>query len=161
MSEFQLNLNNVDAGNDWMISLLNDNPYWILEAKNPTIGKWSMSRLFFSWCASAGAWMALNGSTMPMYQDSKGVHHGKRKFNENDAVMLFSSTWFTDENGVILSWSKGGRKAKNGKPAVRAGTRGERCHCCNMLQQWMIEKGIKHLNPSDSEYMRALQEQSK
>ena len=155
MAEFQLNQNNIDEANSWVIELLNTGPYWILEAKNPVIGKWSMSRLFHSWCATAGEWMAQNGSTMPMYMDSSGNYHGKRKFNESDAKELFSSTWFTDENGNRLSWAK--RKGKNG----RVGTRGERYHCCNMLQQWMVERGIKHLNPRDSDYMRAMQEQNK
>jgi hypothetical protein len=160
MAEFQLNRNNIDDAHHWLIELLNDDPYLILEAKNPVIGKWSMSRLFHSWCATAGEWMAQNGSTMPLYMDSKGVYHGKRKFNESDAKMLFSSAWFTDNNGDLLSWSKGGQKAKNGKKAVRAGNRGERYHCCNMLQQWMIERGIKHLNPRDSDYNKAMQEQN-
>ena len=161
MSEFQLNQNNIDDGNAWLIELLNTNPYWILEAKNPQIGKWSMSRLFHSWCATAGEWMAQNGATMPLYMDSQGNYRGKRKFNEADAKELFSSTWFADENGNRLSWSKKGQKAKIGKKAVKAGSRGERYHCCNMLQQWMVERGIKHLNPRDSDYMRAMQEQTK
>lgn len=155
MAEFQLNQNNIDAASNWIIELLNDGPYWILEAKNPVIGKWSMSRLFHSWCATAGEWMAQNGSTMPLYMDSNRNYHGKRKFNEADAKELFSSTWFTDENGDRLSWAK--RKGKTG----RVGTRGERYHCCNMLQQWMVERGIKHLNPKDSEYNRTMQEQNK
>ena len=161
MAEFQLNQNNINEAHDWLIELLNENPYWILEGKNPVIGKWSMSRLFHSWCATAGEWMAQNGSTMPLYMDSKGNYHGQRKFNESDAKILFSSTWFTDSNGDPLSWSKGGQKAKNGKKAVRAGNRGERYHCCNNLQQWMVERGIKHLNPKDSEYTKAMQEQNK
>lgn len=152
MPEFQLNQNNIDGGNDWLIELLNEGPYWILEAKNPVIGKWSMSRLFHSWCATAAHWMHQNGSTMPLYMDSEGVFHGSRPFNESDAKELFSLTWFADENGDRLSWSKRGQKAKNGKKAVRSGNRGERYHCCNMLQQWMIERGIKHLNPRSSEY---------
>ena len=160
MSEFQLNLNNLDEATDWLIELLNDGPYWILEAKNPVIGKWSMSRLFHSWCATAGEWMAKNGSTMPLYMNRQGELKGSRPFNEADAKELFSSTWFTDEHGIRLSWSKGGQKAKNGKKAVRAGNRGERYHCCNMLQQWMIERGIKHLNPKDSDFARAMQEQN-
>lgn len=155
MSEFQLNLNNIDQANDWLINILNESPYWILDAKNPTIGKWSMSRLFHAWCKSSANWMSNNGSRMPMYMDSKGKHHGKRLFNEQDAKELFSSTWYTDENGKRLSWSKGGTKK------ARAGTRGERYHCCNMLQQWMLERGIKHLNPKDSDYLKVTQEQNK
>lgn len=153
MSEFQLNLNNRDDAEDWLISLQNESPFWILDAKIPNIGKWSMSRLFHSWCKSSGDWMAQNGSRMPMYIDRDGKSHGERLFNEGDAKELFSSTWYADENGKRLSWSKGGTKT------ARAGTRGERYYCCDRLQQWMLERGIKHLNPNDSDFKRAQQEQ--
>ena len=155
MSEFQLNLNNIDEANDWLISLLNESPYWILEGKIPTIGNWSMSRLFHSWCESAGSWMAQNGSVMPLYMDRNGDWIGRRPFNKDDAKLLFSKAWYSDSEGKKLSWSKGGTKK------ARAGNRGERYYCCNKLQEWMIERGIKHLNPRDSDYMRAMQEQDK
>ena len=153
--EFQLTLHNLDDANEWLIGLLNESPYHILTAKNPAIGKWSMSRLFHAWCKSSADWMANNGSRMPLYMDSDGNYHGQRLFNEDDAKQLFSSTWYTDENGKKLSWGK-----KNTKKA-RVGNRGERYHCCNMLQQWMIERGIKHLNPNDSDYIKTMQEQNK
>ena len=95
MSEFQLNQNNIEEGHDWLISILNEGPFWILSAKNPVIGKWEMSRLFHAWCKSSADWMAENGSRMPMYMDSEGSYHGKRLFNEGDAKELFSSTWYT------------------------------------------------------------------
>ena len=154
MPEFQLNLNNLDEANDWLIKLLNDGPYWILEAKNPVIGKWSMAKLWRSWMDSTANFMADAGVFIDVKNKSGKVIF-RRRFDKNDAHELFTTKHLSDENGKRLSWSKKGRDG------MRAANRGERCFAMDQHQQWMIERGIKHLNPKDSEYMRAMQEQNK
>lgn len=154
MSEFQLTLHNIDKANDWLIELLNESPYHILKAKNPAIGKWTMTKLWRSWMGSTGKFMAARGVNMLVVND-KDVCIGERPFDHNDAHELFTSKYLSDNNGQRLSWSKKGRDD------MRQATRGERVFAMQQHQQWMIEKGIKHMNPSDSDYMKAIQEQNK
>lgn len=153
--EFQLNLHNEDKASEWIHNLLNESPYHILSAKNPTIGKWSMSRLWFSWMESTGKFMASQGITQPLMITQDGKQYGSRPFNKNDAYELFSSKLLSDGNGDRLSWSKAGREDR------RAATRGERVFAMQRHEQWMIERGIRYLNPKDSDYLKAIGEQEK
>lgn len=153
MSEFQLNLNNRDAANDWLISLLNKGPYWILGAKNPVIGKWTMARLWRSWMDSTAKSMAKRGVNM-LIVNADDICISERPFDANDAHELFTSKYLSDENGQRLSWSKKGRDG------MRQATRGERVYAMEQHQAWMIDKGISHMNPDDSEYKRTIQEQN-
>lgn len=154
MSEFQLNPNNINKIMDWAIELLNEGPYWILEAKNPVIGKWTMTRLWRSWMGSTAKFMAERGVNM-LIVNSKDKCIGERPFDQNDAHELFTSKYLSDNKGQRLSWS---RKERDGN---RAATRGERVFAMQQHQSWMIDKGIKHMNPNDSDYMKAIQEQNK
>lgn len=154
MSEFQLNLNNHDSANDWLLSLLNEGPYWILEAKNPVIGKWTMTRLWRSWMGSTAKFMAVRGVNM-LIVNSDDQCIGERPFDHNDAHELFTVKYLSDNQGKRLSWSKKGRDD------MRQATRGERVFAMQQHQAWMIDKGIKHMNPKDSDYTRAVQEQDK
>lgn len=154
MPEFQLNPNNIDKANDWLIELINDGPYWVLEAKNPVIGKWTMTRLWRSWMNSTAIFMADAGVFVDVKNKSGQVIF-RRKFNKDDAYELFCSKLCCDENGNRLSWGKKGRDG------MRTANRGERCFAMQQHQQWMVERGIKHLNPNDSDYIRAMQEQNK
>lgn len=154
MSEFQLNLNNRDAANDWLLSLLNDGPYWILEAKNPVIGKWTMTKLWRSWMDSTAKFMAKRGVNM-LIVNSDDICIGEREFDKNDAHELFTNKYLQDNLGNRLSWSR------KGHDGMRAADRGERVYAMQQHQAWMIDKGIKHMNPKDSDYMKAMQEQDK
>ena len=52
----------------------------------------------------------------------------------------------TDENGNRLSWAREGNE-----DAVIA-DQGQRFHALQQHQIWMTERGIKHINPRDSEF---------
>lgn len=154
MSEFQLNNNNHKEAYDWVLSLLNEGPYHILTAKNPAIGKWTMTRLWRSWMASTANEMESRGVTVDI-KNSKGQVIGTRKYNENDAHEMFTFKYLTDSTGKRLSWSKKGRDG------MRQADRGERVFAMQNHQQWMLERNISHICPNDSDYKRAIQEQNK
>jgi len=153
-TEFQLNNNNIDKAHKWLISLLNESPYHILTAKNPAIGKWTMTRLWRAWMGSTAEFMAKRGVNM-LVINAQDKCIGERPFSAEDAHELFMTKYLSDENGIRLSMSKKGNDDK------RQATRGERVHAMDQHQQWMIERGIPHLNPNDSDYMKAMQEQNK
>lgn len=154
LSEFQLNRNNQEDAYKWITNLLNEGPYYILTAKNPAIGKWSMTRLWRSWMDSTAKEMAKRGVNM-LIVNGEDKCIGERQFNADDAHELFSTTYLSDNNGKRLSWSRKGRDG------MRQATRGERVHAMEQHQHFMINRGIKHLNPNDSDYKKALQEQNK
>ncbi len=154
MSEFQLNKNNYNKILDWAIELLNEGPFWIVEAKNPAIGKWTMTRLWRSWMGSTGKFMADRGVNM-LIVNSDDICISERPFDQNDAHELFTNKYLQDGRGKRLSWSKKGRDD------MRQATRGERVFAMQQHQAWMVDKGIKHMNPKDSDYMRAIHEQDK
>lgn len=114
-------------------------------------GKWSMARLWRSWMKSTGDYMAGQGAIMPLFIDKNGLYKKVRMFNENDAHELFTSHWVgTDSSGNRYSWA---RKADKGQIIL---DKGQRFYAMQQHQRWMIERGIAHINPRESEFASLL-----
>lgn len=110
----------------------------------PESGNWSMSKLWRSWMASTAEFMAANGVTMPLMINPKGEHYGKRPFNADDAHELFTAQWLgVDAQGNRLSWAKSGDNIAD---------KGQRFNAMLKHEQYMTERGIKHMIPRESEY---------
>lgn len=128
----------------------------IVKISDGNTGKWGMARLWRSWMASTAEYMAAQGCVMPLMIGTNGEPYGQRKFNADDAHELFTHKWLgADVNGDRLSWSKSGREG------MRPATKGERFNALRQHEEWAIDKGIKLLNPRDSEYSQLKQEQNK
>lgn len=94
-------------------------------------------------------WMSANGATMPLVIGANGEFSGQRAFNADDAHELFSvMTLGTDKDGNRLSWSKSGRDG------CRPASKGERVLAMQRVEAWAGERGIKLMNPVDSELRR-------
>lgn len=107
-------------------------------------GNWSMTKLWRSWMASTAEFMANNGVTMPLMISPKGEHYGKRPFNADDAHELFTAQWLgCDAQGNRLSWAKSGENIAD---------KGQRFNAMQKHEQYMTERGIKHMMPRESEY---------
>lgn len=126
----------------------------IVNLQPAKIGKWGLARLWRSWMGSTADFMAKRGVNM-LIVNSDDICISERPFDQNDAHELFTVKYLSDNNGQRLSWSRKGRDD------MRAATRGERVFAMQQHQAWMVDKGIKHMNPKDSDYMRAIQEQDK
>lgn len=117
------------------------------------IGKWSIARLWRAWMSDIAAHMAASGVVMPEYIDSKGLVHGQRPFNAEDAHLMFTNRVLgTDAQGKRLSWSKSGRDG------MRPASKGERLLAMQRVEAWATENGIRLMNPRDSEYRKLVDE---
>ena len=126
---------------------LEENPAIVVKVSSAYEGKWGMARLWRSWMTTTAQFMAQNGVTQPLYIDSKGIAHGKRAFNKDDAHELFTANWLGhDENGNRLSW------AKTSKDGRRKADKGERYHAMCKHEEWCLERGIVLNKPRDSEF---------
>ena len=97
--------------------------------------------------ASTAEFMAGNGAIMPLWINKDGTYTKTRQFNHNDAHDLFTMKYLgTDDDGNRLSWKK---KSENGEISA---DKGQRFHALQRHQIWMTERGIKHINPRDSEF---------
>lgn len=113
------------------------------------IGKWSLSKLWRAWMSDIAKWMSANGATMPLVIGANGEFSGQRAFNADDAHELFSvMTLGTDKDGNRLSWSKSGRDG------CRPASKGERVLAMQRVEAWATSRGIKLLNPNDSDYFK-------
>lgn len=117
------------------------------------VGKWSMSRLWRSWMASVAKYMADNGAVMQLWPGSDRT----RPYNEDDAHAAFTELLLgSDENGNRYSWAKSRRGAK-GKPLA---PKSKRVYAMQKMEVWMVERGIKYLNPAgDNEYRKLVEAQ--
>ena len=96
--------------------------------------------------ASTAEFMAANGVTMPLMIKGNGEHYGKRPFNADDAHELFTSQWLgNDAQGNRLSWAKSGDNIAD---------KGQRFNAMLKHEQFMIERGIKHMMPRESEFFQ-------
>lgn len=147
MKDYQLTKNNLAAFFDDIQKELSENRALIVTTQSANTGNWSMTRLWRAWMNTTAEFMAGKGVTMPLYIDSNGNFHGKRRFNSDDAHELFTAKWLgVDENGKRLSWSKCGRDG------MRQATKGERFIALQRHELFCTERGIALLNPRDSEY---------
>ena len=125
-------------------SLLADSPCLLITAKDATVGKWGMARLWRSWMQSTAEWMARRGAQMPLVW-SNGQAYGWREFNPEDAHELFTHKWLgADSDGNRLSWSRTGRDG------MRAATKGERFHALRQHESWAAERGLLLFKPANS-----------
>ena len=119
-------------------------------------GKWGMARLWRAWMATTADFMSKNGVTMPLMVNKKGLIHGTRPFNADDAHELFTQQWLgCDKNGLRLSWSKSG----NGE--MTAADRGERFDALRKHEAWAIDKGVLLFKPREGEYYKIEKELEK
>lgn len=131
------------------ISGLESGKLYDVSINERNIGKWSLSRLWRAWMSDIAKWMSANGATMPLVIGANGEFSGQRAFNADDAHELFSvMTLGTDKDGNRLSWSKSGRDG------CRPASKGERVLAMQRVEAWASSRGIKLLNPNDSDYFR-------
>lgn len=117
------------------------------------VGKWSMSRLWRSWMSSVADYMTSRGATMPLHPWSDKT----RPFNADDAHAAFTELLLgSDENGNRYSWARS-RDGANGKPLA---PKSKRVYAMQKMEVWMIERGIRYMNPaSDNEYRKLVEAQ--
>lgn len=110
-------------------------------------GRWGMARLWRSWMGVTSEFMAGNGAIMPLWVNKDGTYTKTRAFNAEDAHELFTIKHLgTDHNGKRLSWKKA---PENGEVIA---DQGQRFHALQQHQIWMVERGIKHINPREGEF---------
>ena len=147
MSELVVTNHNLQDAFDLITKELEDNPAIVVKISSAYEGKWGMARLWRLWMTATAKFMSQNGVTQPLYIDSKGVAHGSRPFDENDAHELFTMRWLgTDEKGNRLS---GAKTSKDGR---RKADKGERYHALVQHEEWCLNKGVALPKPRGSEY---------
>lgn len=119
-------------------------------------GTSNMLRTWMGWMGQTAAFMVAAGCSMPLYIDSKGVHHGKRPFKGDDAHELFTEKYLgSDENGKRKSWVM----SKKGD-TVQA-SRMDRLWAMDRHLEWAAERGIKLTIPRKSEYWELKEEEAR
>lgn len=153
MSDYQLTQQNAVELFTAITDSLEPNKVYDISVNERNIGKWSMSRLWYSWMNSIAKWMASNGATMPLVINKDGTYYGSRTFNADDCHQLFTKqTLGTDKDGNRLSWSK------SGHDGMRPASKGERLLAMQRVETWATERGISLMNPRDSEYRKLVDE---
>lgn len=146
MADYQITKDTASKTLQEAISVLESGKLYDVSINERNIGKWSLSRLWRAWMSDIAKWMSANGATMPLVIGANGEFSGQRAFNADDAHELFSvMTLGTDKDGNRLSWSKSGRDG------CRPASKGERVIAMQRVEAWASERGIKLLNPADSE----------
>jgi len=142
-----------EKGKQWLIGL---DMGAIIEANFPdeSVGTIPMLRTWRKWMQETATAMCHHGCTMPLYIDSKGIPHGKRPYNADDAHEQFTSVYLgVDEEGRRKSWSMTSDDSE-----VQA-SMGDRLHAMQTHQEWCMEKGIKLTIPRNSEYRQQMEKQ--
>lgn len=146
MSDYQITKETAVKTLQEAISGLESGKLYDVSINERNIGKWTLTRLWRAWMSDIAKWMSANGATMPLVIGANGEFSGSRAFNADDAHELFSvMTLGTDKDGNRLSWSKSGRDG------CRPASKGERVLAMQRVEAWSSERGIKLLNPADSE----------
>lgn len=146
MADYQIKKETAAKTLQEAISGLESGKLYDVSINERNIGKWSLSRLWRAWMSDIAKWMSANGATMPLVIGANGEFSGQRAFNADDAHELFTvMTLGTDKDGNRLSWSKSGRDG------CRPASKGERVLAMQRVEAWSSERGIKLLNPADSE----------
>lgn len=154
MNDYHLTKANIVECFDQIQDELEKRPHLIVSVQDGNTGKWGMARLWRTWMATTAAFMSSNGVTQPLYIKANGEHVGSRGFEPEDAHALFTMQWLgCDKEGNRLSWSKKGRDG------MRPASKGERFDALRKHEVWAVNKGLKLLNPRDSEYSRLQKEQ--
>jgi len=114
-------------------------------------GSLSMLNLWRSWMRSTGEWFAANGYKMPLFYKDGVASKRMRPFDENDAHEAFIRHWLPTPDGGTerLSFSMK-PKDENHRIALER----DRWTALTKHKIYMVEKGIKHIDPADSEFRR-------
>jgi hypothetical protein len=130
--------------------MLNTCPVVVVTLEDPAerdSGRWTMSRLWRSWMTSTAEYMADNGATMPLWFKNGIASKQSRPFNSEDAHEAFTRLHMgTDNHGNRYSWK---RTKKPGEPYA---DKGMRVDAMQKHQAFMLERGIKFLDPQESEF---------
>lgn len=146
MADYQITKETAAKTLQEAISGLESGKLYDVSINERNIGKWTLTRLWRAWMGDIAKWMSANGATMPLVIGANGEFSGQRAFNADDAHELFSvMTLGTDKDGNRLSWSKSGRDG------CRPASKGERVLAMQRVEAWAGERGIKLMNPADSE----------
>lgn len=146
MADYQITKETAAKTLQEAISGLESGKLYDVSINERNIGKWTLTRLWRAWMSDISKWMSANGATMPLVISANGESSGQRAFNADDAHELFSvMTLGTDKDGNRLSWSKSGRDG------CRPASKGERVLAMQRVEAWASERGVKLLNPADSE----------
>lgn len=149
MADYQITKDTAAKTLQEAISGLESGKLYDVSINERNIGKWTLTRLWRAWMSDIAKWMSANGATMPLVIGANGEFSGQRAFNADDAHELFSvMTLGTDKDGNRLSWSKSGRDG------CRPASKGERVLAMQRVEAWSSERGVKLLNPADSELRR-------
>ncbi|NRA60839.1 MAG: hypothetical protein HRU25_07980 [Psychrobium sp.] len=123
----------------------------VVSVESAFIGKWGMARLWRSWMSSTAQYMAMRGAVMPLLVKPNGDWYGERQYNKNDAHECFTFHWLgADANGNRYSW------AKQSHDGLVAAPKGHRFMAMMRHQEYMIERGIKYMNPRASEFQKLM-----
>jgi hypothetical protein len=118
----------------------------IEDPKAKDSGKWTMSRLWRSWMGSTSEFLHKQGMTMNV-MSAKGTIASTRPITGDDCHDIFCLKYLgTDNQGSRYSWTK------HQKPGVPWADKGMRLDAMQKHQVWMLENGIKFLDPADSEF---------
>ena len=118
-----------------------------LKAAPKSAGSVNMLRTWRGWMSETAIAMNHNGCSMPIFVDSKGIPHGKRAYNKDDAHEQFTHLYLgADETGKRKSWNM----SKSGD-TVQASI-GDRLHAMDQHVMWCAERGILLTIPRKGEY---------
>mgnify|MGYP000218137650 FL=1 len=115
-----------------------------------------MIKTWRGWMGETAKEMAARGITMPLYYDTKGIAHGRRPFNADDAHEMFIRTYLgVDEDNERF------------KTAIKGETdeeiqeqRGKMLHAMDRHIEFCAERGIFITIPNDDERAKLKREQS-
>ena len=121
-------------------------------------GGMGMKNLWWSWMEATATHMAeADPPVMMGVVKPDGTTSCRRKINKDDCHEIFTSKHMgTDENGKRLSW-----KLKSPAEDERIATKEQRLYAMEQHQVWCTERGIKLLNPEDSEFRQLQMEQER
>jgi len=113
------------------------------DAADKPIGNWTMSRLWRSWMKSTADFAAAKGTKI-VRRTADGREGRPRPYDENDAHYDFTVAYIgTNDDGEPLSWARSGKNIASKDQRIIAMTK---------HKVFMMEQGIKHIDPADSEF---------
>lgn len=156
MPDYQITTDNAAETLAAILDGLESGKVYDMSVSERNIGKWTMTKLWRAWMSDVCKWMVANGARMPLVVTSTGEQYGSRPFSPEDCHELFVMQLLgCDEQGRRLSWSKSGRDG------VRPASKGERLLAMQRMEAWASERGIKLMNPRDSEYRKLADDSEK
>ena len=159
MKDIQVSNHNLQQFMDDIQAEIDEHKLVIINSQPAGTGKWGMARLWRGWMATTAKYMAGRGAIMPLYIKPDGTWYGERKFNKDDAHVLFTSKHLgVDVDGKRLSWAKSLKPEDKDKE--RIATKGERFNALRLHEEWASIKGITLFKPRKSEYQELIDRQN-